>query len=689
VSTEDVRGAAAPAPALSRSPLLAEVLLRDVEWIAERSAARMQELLPSYARVPRHELTPVVRANTRNILEAICDPGADRMRARVQHVASGNTRARQGITSDEMLHAWRIGLEGIREQAHAVADEHGIGKDVLLEFVEDTLRWGDIGMRASAWAHHEAEIRELGRLVEEQAALRRVATMVAREGSADAVLAKVAEEVALLLGADLAAIHRFDADGYETIVGAWGTDDALRVGSRRKLAQGSTAGMVYRTGQPVSGVITAESRELGVHASVASPIVVNGRLWGAIAAGASRAEPLPDGAESRIAEFTELVATAIANVQARADLERLAEEQAALRRVATSVARECPAEEILAKVAEEVGQILAADAVVIHRFEPDGHATAVGSWGKLREAIPVGSRWKLDGDSVASLVYRTQRPGRFDRYEHASGALAGESREVGLRSAVASPVVVNGRLWGAIAAGTSRAEPMPVDAESRIAQFTELVATAISNVQARSDLAASRARIVAAADDERRRVVRDLHDGAQARLVHTIVTLKLTRRELERYGADAAALVDEPLQHATTANDEIRELAHGILPSSLTHRGLGEAVWSLTSGTSIPVEIDIPVDRFPRVVEATAYFIVAEALTNVAKHAHAQHATITARLEDRALQVEVRDDGVGGARADGTGLVGLSDRLAALNGKLRVESPPGGGTVIAASIPVR
>jgi signal transduction histidine kinase len=230
---------------------------------------------------------------------------------------------------------------------------------------------------------------------------------------------------------------------------------------------------------------------------------------------------------------------------------------------------------------------------------------------------------------------------------------------------------------------------MPVDAESRIAQFTELVATAISNVQARSDLAASRARIVAAADDERRRVVRDLHDGAQARLVHTIVTLKLTRRELERYGADAAALVDEPLQHATTANDEIRELAHGILPSSLTHRGLGEAVWSLTSGTSIPVEIDIPVDRFPRVVEATAYFIVAEALTNVAKHAHAQHATITARLEDRALQVEVRDDGVGGARADGTGLVGLSDRLAALNGKLRVESPPGGGTVIAASIPVR
>jgi signal transduction histidine kinase len=383
------------------------------------------------------------------------------------------------------------------------------------------------------------------------------------------------------------------------------------------------------------------------------------------------------------------VATAISNVQARVDVERLAEEQAALRRVATIVARGGAADEILATVAEEVGQLLAADVVVIQRFEPDGDATAVGSWGSLRDAIPVASRWTLDGDSVASLVYRTQRPARFEGFEQASGALAAQARSVGLRSAVGSPIVVDGRLWGSISAGTLRAEPMPVDAESRIAQFTALVATAISNVQARSDLAASRARIVAAADDERRRVVRDLHDGAQARLVHTIVTLKLARRELERYGQDAAALVDEPLKHATTANDEVRELAHGILPAVLTQRGLGEAVRSIASRTSIPVEIGIPVDRFPEVVEATAYFVVAETLTNVAKHAHAQRAAVRARLEDGTLQLEVRDDGVGGARADGTGLVGLSDRLTALDGSLRVESPPGGGTLIMASIPVR
>ena len=526
MSTEDARGAGAP---LIESQMLAEMLLRDVELIAERSAARMQELLPSYARVPVGELTPIVRANTRNILEAIRDPDADRSRAQDDHQASGDTRARQGITSDEMLHAWRIGLDSIREQAHAVADEHRIGKDVLLEFVEATLRWGDIGMRASASAHHEAEIRELGRLVEEQAALRRVATMVAREGSAEAVLAKVAEEVALLLGAEVAAIHRFDADGYETIVGAWG----------------------------------------------------------------------------------------------------------------------------------------------------------------LGDAFPLGSRRELDRDSTAGLVYRTEQPVRIDGYEHASGAIGAESRDVGVHSSVGSPIVVNGRLWGAIAAGTSRAEPMPDGAESRIVDFTELVATAISNVQARSDLAASRARIVAAADEERRRVVRDLHDGAQARLVHTIVTLKLARRELERYGQDAAALVDEPLEHAKTANDEVRELAHGILPSVLTQRGLDEAVRSIASRTSIPVEIGMPVDRFSEAVEATAYFVVAEALTNVAKHAHAQRAAVRARLEDGTLQLEVRDDGVGGARADGTGLVGLSDRLTALDGNLRVESPPGGGTLIAASIPVR
>jgi signal transduction histidine kinase len=183
-------------------------------------------------------------------------------------------------------------------------------------------------------------------------------------------------------------------------------------------------------------------------------------------------------------------------------------------------------------------------------------------------------------------------------------------------------------------------------------------------------------------------VVRDLHDGAQQRLVHTIVTLKLARGELERYGPDAAALLDEPLDHAQRGTNELRELARGILPNALTSGGLRAGVSALVSTMSIPVDVAISIERTSPTVEATAYFIAAEALTNVAKHAHARSATVRARLDGGTLQLEVRDDGVGGAKPDGTGLVGLSDRLAAHHGTLRVENPPDGGTVLAASIPV-
>jgi signal transduction histidine kinase len=371
------------------------------------------------------------------------------------------------------------------------------------------------------------------------------------------------------------------------------------------------------------------------------------------------------------------------------ELGRLAREQAALRRVATMVARGSSPEDVFAAVAEEVCRLLEAETAAVQRYEPDGYATVVGSWGKLREAFEVGSRLSLDGDSVIALVRRTERPVRLDSYANAAGTVAEGARSIGLRSGVGSPIVVNGRLWGVIGVATSEAEAMPADAESRIVGFTELVATAISNIQAHSDLAASRARIVATADEERRRVVRDLHDGAQQRLVQTVMTLKLARRALEHDGEEAAALVDEALRHAETATDELRELAHGILPSALTRGGLRSGVMALASRMTIPVEVDVVVDRLPEGVEATAYFVIAEALTNVAKHSRAERATVTARREGDVLQVEVRDDGIGGARAGGTGLVGLGDRLAVLDGSLRVESPPGGGTLIAASVPVR
>jgi signal transduction histidine kinase len=295
----------------------------------------------------------------------------------------------------------------------------------------------------------------------------------------------------------------------------------------------------------------------------------------------------------------------------------------------------------------------------------------------------------LEGESIAARVHRTGLPARFDDYANAPGTIAALARSVGIRSAIGGPIVVEGRLWGAMVALSRQADPLPVEAESHIEEFTELVATAISNMQARTDLAASRARIVAATDEERRRVVRDLHDGAQQRLVHTVLTLKMARGALEGENEAVPSLVTEALENAEAATRELRELAHGILPSVLTRGGLHAGVVALASRTPMPVNVDVWVDRFPPAIEATAYFVVAEALTNVAKHSRARRAAVIARVEKGTLQVEIQDDGVGGAEREGSGLLGLVDRLSVLDGSLRVECPPDGGTLVAAAIPLR
>jgi signal transduction histidine kinase len=206
--------------------------------------------------------------------------------------------------------------------------------------------------------------------------------------------------------------------------------------------------------------------------------------------------------------------------------------------------------------------------------------------------------------------------------------------------------------------------------------------------EARSDLAASRARIVTAGDEERRRVVRDLHDGAQQRLVHTTIMLKQAREALQTNRGPACELVDEALRQSELATDELRKLARGIHPSVLTLRGLSAAIEGLADRMPVPVELDMSVGHLPPAVESTAYFVVAEALTNVAKHARAGNVEVRARVEDGTLAIRIRDDGVGGARSDGSGLVGLSDRVAALDGRLRVENPAAGGSLVAADIPL-
>ena len=538
----------------------------------------------------------------------------------------------------------------------------------------------------------------LTQLAEEQAALRRVATLVASGASPDGVFAAVSEEVARLLPVDFADIGRYESDGTVTVVGAWGKAvDQFSVGTRWPLGGKNLSTIVAHTGcsarmdsyADASGPIGIASRETGVRSGVATPIMANGRLWGVMPADSTLEQPLPADTEARLASFTELVATAIANAESRAALARLAEEQAALRRVATLVARGASPEEVFAAVVAEVGHLLGVDLASLGRYEPDGTLTFVATLG-AGDPFPAGTRHRLGGNNLGTIVFETGRSARMDRYaETSSGPLGVGVRDAGIRSSVATPIVVEGRLWGVIAAGSTREGPLPVDAEDRLASFTDLVATAVGNVQSRAALVASRARIVAAVDESRRRIERDLHDGAQQRLVHAVIVQKLALRALSNGESKASELLAEALRHSEQANAELQELAHGILPAALTRGGLRAGVEALVSRFPLPVRVDVAVERLPAGVEATAYFVVSEALTNVVKHARAAGAQVTGLVERGELRVEVRDDGVGGARGGhGTGLGGLEDRVAAVGGRLVLESPPGGGTRVCALLPV-
>jgi len=301
----------------------------------------------------------------------------------------------------------------------------------------------------------------------------------------------------------------------------------------------------------------------------------------------------------------------------------------------------------------------------------------------------VGQRVELGGRNVSTLVFETGRPARLDSYADASGSLGDSLRESGMRQAVGAPIIVEGRLWGAMNAGSMAEHALPADTETRLVSFTELVATAVANAETRAALAASRARIVAAADESRRQIRRDLHDGAQQRLVHAVIALKLALQALTRGDANAVELVAEALDHTEEANAELRELAHGILPAALTSAGLRGGLDALVSRIPLPVTAHVSVERLPAGVEATAYFIVSEALTNVLKHAQANHARVTVHAEARRLHVEICDDGVGGADPQrGSGLIGLTDRVEALGGTLQLTSPSGRGTTLLIHLPV-
>jgi signal transduction histidine kinase len=560
-------------------------------------------------------------------------------------------------------------------------------------------------LAATAIANAQAE-EQLRKLADTQAALRRLAMLVARGEPPEMVFAATTHEALQYFGGGTARMIRYETDGTATLLANEGTTGPhVRVGERWEgYPQAGLTAAVRRTGQAAR---VDDYRDIpggepylreGLRSAVALPIHVDGRLWGAIAVGSGEG-PLPDGTEHRMTEFTDLVATAVANAQNRAALEasrdelsRLLAEQAALRRVATLVARGTDPGEVFSAVAEEVRRLVDADSAGIGSYEPDGTAVVIsGAGDEDLLAWPAGRRLELRDYLAPAVVWRTRGPARVDEnaWSRVSDPAADGLRELGIRSVVASPIVVEGRLWGVVVVLTRRG-PFPSGTAGRMADFTELVATAVGNAQSRAELAASRARIVAATDETRRRIERDLHDGTQQRLVSLGLELRLAQG---RVPAELAGLETEIGRVAGQLDEvvaDLREIARGIHPAILSEGGLGPALRTLARRTAIAVELDVPaLGRLPEPVEVAAYYAVSEALTNATRHSHASVAGVSAEVSGGTLRVCVRDDGAGGADPQGgSGLVGLRDRIEALGGTFSIHSPAGAGTTVSCELPV-
>jgi signal transduction histidine kinase len=550
-----------------------------------------------------------------------------------------------------------------------------------------------------AVAISNAKAREDLRLVvEEQASLRRVATLVAQEASRAEVFAAVAEEVAATLGVKLTAVVRFERDGTATQVGVWGAENPFPVGTSWELDELSASGQVAKTGRParvdytrVPGEIAATlAREAGIRSAVGVPVLVDGKPWGLIMALSSEHQGLPAGTEDRLAAFTELIATAIANAQARDDLRGLAEEQAALRRLAMLVAQGSEAAAVFDAVCVETGTLIGATTVNLARFTSDGFNLTMAGWSLRDTHVPTRTRLPIAPDTINALIRDTVAPARFDSYEHATSQLGSLIRERGIRSEVGAPVLVEGELWGALIAGTDSDTLLPTGAEQRVASFAELIATAVADATTRSELIASRARIIAAGDEARRRVERNLHDGAQQRLVSLGFDLQALQAGLPPEQVNDRAELERIQGEIDAVLEELRELSQGLHPALLHQGGLSRALRALARKSPVPVTLDAKVPtRLPEPVEIAVYYVVSESLANIAKHADASKVSVSVAVDDGRVRATIADDGIGGAEASrGSGLVGLVDRVEALGGHFALDSLPGAGTKVSIELPL-
>ena len=542
------------------------------------------------------------------------------------------------------------------------------------------------------------------KLATEQAALRRVATLAARESSRLEVLEAVAAEAARVLEVDVVGMLRFDPDGTATLVAQSETPwDPPPLGTSFTLEGENIVASVHRTGQAArmddwesaTGSVAAMANVLGVRSAVASPIVVEGQLWGTMVAATNRSKPLPADTEARIVDFTELLATAIANADSRAELaaseahaRELAHEQAALRRVATLVAQGASPDAVFTAVAEEVAGIINTPIVAVFRYESDGTCTTLGVAGET--SFAVGSRWPVEEEGISGMILASGRPAQKDDYSTMGGPVGEAVREALIVATVGVPIVVEGSIWGFMVAGGRPDRPIPTDTEERLARFTELVATAVSNATMRGELVASRARVIAAGDDARRRIERDLHDGAQQQLVTLALAMRTAEGRIPTGQEHLKAEVDGFADRVTSLVEELREMSRGIHPAILSKGGLSPALEALSLRSAVPVRLNVRDEqRLPDAVEVAAYYVASEALTNASKHADASRVELDLHIDDAKLRLSIRDDGVGGADPSrGSGLIGLKDRVEALGGTIEVESAHGRGTRLRVAIPV-
>jgi len=552
----------------------------------------------------------------------------------------------------------------------------------------------------------DAEARRLRAVLRDLVALSAIPT--AWIGSAPStVAAGLADALVHLLQLDFAYVRLSDPGGA-------GTVEVARGNAWTSLSQWLEGHRVTSTPLSQKEIVPDTGDDSARRHGIAVPVGVNGE-GGAVVAAAERSD-FPTSTDelllslaanhaaaafqsARLVQERQQAEEEVRNarnelevkvIERTAELHRANEELSALGRVATLVAESVQPAEIFSAVCKEVGRLFGADMAAVVRFEPDASALVVVGLAPSIPGIPIGTRSELDEALASTAVYRTGRSARIDVGEWASagGPLHAAGRRLGLSSTVASPIIVEGRLWGTVSVSAN--EPLALDLEQRLEEFTRLIATAIANADNRSELATSRRRIVSASDEARRRIERDLHDGTQQRLVSLGLALRAVEAKVPVDGNDLRSELSLITAGLADAVEDLQEMSRGIHPAILSQGGLGPALRTLARRSAIPVELDVTTDaRLPESIEVAAYFVVSEALANAAKHAQASQIRISLAAGEGRLLVSIRDDGVGGADPQrGSGLVGLTDRVEALGGSIRVSSPPGDGTKLIAALPL-